>query len=78
MFHITDTLYHSCRKILDKYLGKESYGQHALPSTQLDLIAKALSVELLPMIITELHRALTDLGKLYSTPQIIKLEKEDG
>ena len=78
MFHITDALYQSCKATLYKYLGPEALRGPRLRQSEIEEVAKALSVELMPMIITELHRALTDLRQKFSVPHIIKLEKEDG
>lgn len=80
MFHIVDALHQSTRAILHKYLGMGRIGGPLINNTKLDEVAKAISVELLPMIITELHRALTDMAHKYSVPHTVVVEekKENG
>jgi hypothetical protein len=76
MFHIVDALYESTRAILHKYLGMGRIGGPLINNTKLDAVAKAVSVELLPMIISELHRAMVDMAHKYSTPVTVVVEEK--
>lgn len=73
MLHITDIIKKRATKIIGHYCNG-GYGGPRLAPAQVETIANALAIELLPEILAEVQGAISKAAMAYAVPHTVKIE----
>lgn len=76
MWHIREQIQHAAEAILYKHLGTGSYGGTKLSVAEIRRTSEVLSVELLPIILGSLTRAIDEVAHNLAVPAIFQVSKE--